>query len=478
MNNIVQFSTKSGNKYFCSNRSIFYLPSQFDDCINSSNNHNDESYYKKKIQFLNQHGIFNQAPFDFETKIEIDTIKNHLGNLKQFVIEVTDDCNLACRYCGYRELYQNYDVRVGKLQSFKRVRILLDYLSDIWKSSHNLSYKNTITIGFYGGEPLLGMNLIKQTIAYIEELKIENIDFQYNMTTNAVLLDKFMDYLSEKKFTILISLDGNETHHSYRITKNGKNSYNKVFSNAKAIKNKYPEYFDKYINFNAVLHNRNSFNAVYDFIFEEFGKYPTISDLSTAGISKEKEKDFFEMFQTKLDSADKQTVANNTGIDSLMNNPRVALFNNFISSFTNNTYNYIEQLYPTSDKCSYFPTGTCQPFEKKIFLTVNGKILPCEKIGQERLLGYVTEESIEIDYGAISDMYSDLYSKIADLCKKCFNWNNCGQCMFLLKEKNQKLQCFGFLFKENAKTYLSDNISLIEENTFLQEKLIEDIING
>lgn len=478
MNEYLDFLTESGNKYLCSNKNILYLPPEFDNRINCSANNNKSDYYEKKIDFLKQNGFFNKSSFKFETELDTDLIKSHLGNLKQFVIEVTDDCNLACKYCGYRELYQNYDVRTGKKQSFNRVRILLDYLSNIWKSSYNLSYKNSITIGFYGGEPLLGMNVIKQTIAYIESLDLENFEFHYNMTTNAMLLDRYMDYLKENKVTLLISLDGNEHHHAYRVTKNGKSSFQKIISNIKKIRDKYPEYFEKHINFNAVLHNKNSFQEVHDFIFEEFGKHPRISELTTVGISKEKKEEFFEMFQAKLDSADKQIIDNNSGIDSLINNPKIALFNNFISCFTGNTYNYIEQLFPSEKEYSYYPTGTCQPFEKKIFLTVNGKILPCEKIGQERALGYVTKESVELDFEAISNMYSELYSKIAGLCKNCFNWNNCGQCMLLLTEEKNKLKCLGFLSKENAKPYLSKNMSLIEENTFLQEKLVEEIING
>ena len=54
--------------------------------------------------------------------------------------------------------------------------------------------------GFYGGEPLLNMNLIKQIIEYIDSLpKIENTYFIYNMTTNALLLDKYMNFIVEKK---------------------------------------------------------------------------------------------------------------------------------------------------------------------------------------------------------------------------------------------------------------------------------------
>ncbi len=76
--------------------------------------------------------------------------------------------------------------------------------------------------GFYGGEPLLNMNLIKQIIEYIDSLpKIKNTYFIYNMTTNALLLDKYMNFIVEKKINLLISLDGDEYSHSYRVDSSG-----------------------------------------------------------------------------------------------------------------------------------------------------------------------------------------------------------------------------------------------------------------
>ena len=60
------------------------------------------------------------------------------------------------------------------------------------------------------------MKLVKETIAYIESLNLPSLIFNYNTTTNAMLLDRYMDYLVEKNFSILISLDGNEVQSAYR----------------------------------------------------------------------------------------------------------------------------------------------------------------------------------------------------------------------------------------------------------------------
>lgn len=54
--------------------------------------------------------------------------------------------------------------------------------------------------------------------------KVGGVNFQYNMTTNGVLLHKHIDYLVENGFRLLISLDGDKINHSYRINKKRSNS--------------------------------------------------------------------------------------------------------------------------------------------------------------------------------------------------------------------------------------------------------------
>ncbi len=43
------------------------------------------------------------------SEIKSHDVKHSLLNLKQLVFEVTDACNLKCKYCGYGEYYDNYD---------------------------------------------------------------------------------------------------------------------------------------------------------------------------------------------------------------------------------------------------------------------------------------------------------------------------------------------------------------------------------
>jgi uncharacterized protein len=55
-------------------------------------------------------------------------ISYQLSNLRQIVFEVTDACNLKCKYCAYGEFYSDYDKRENKSLSIDSAITLLDYL--------------------------------------------------------------------------------------------------------------------------------------------------------------------------------------------------------------------------------------------------------------------------------------------------------------------------------------------------------------
>lgn len=124
---------------------------------------------------------------------------------------------------------------------------IIDYLYQLWNENSANGISVPVTVGFYGGEPLLNVILIQQIVEYIEQLPFARKRFYYNMTTNAMLLDKYMDFLVEKEFRLLISLDGDEEGHSYRVDASGKNSFQRVFKNIKLLQEKYPEYFERYV---------------------------------------------------------------------------------------------------------------------------------------------------------------------------------------------------------------------------------------
>lgn len=176
-----------------------------------------------------------------DRRITAREIERNIVNLRQLTFEVTDCCNLQCQYCGYGELYSGYDERKACYMNFEQIRPIIDYLVSLWQSHHSDSGRPLTYFSFYGGEPLLNMKFIKQVINYVDSLVIER-RIAYSMTTNAMLLDKQMDYLAKHNFHLLISLDGDSEGQSYRVDHAGRNSFGRVFRNIKMLQEKYPPY--------------------------------------------------------------------------------------------------------------------------------------------------------------------------------------------------------------------------------------------
>ncbi len=99
------------------------------------------------------------------TLLNSDMIRQKLVNLSQVVFEVTDACNLKCKYCGYGELYNNYDERHSTNMPLQQAITVLEYLEELWSSNYSVSHQKKTYISFYGGEPLLNVPFIKEVIA-------------------------------------------------------------------------------------------------------------------------------------------------------------------------------------------------------------------------------------------------------------------------------------------------------------------------
>ncbi len=71
-------------------------------------------------------------------------ISYQLSNLRQIVFEVTDACNLRCKYCSYGEFYDDYDKRENKNLAIEDAIAILDYLIQFWQSEQNVSFNKNV----------------------------------------------------------------------------------------------------------------------------------------------------------------------------------------------------------------------------------------------------------------------------------------------------------------------------------------------
>jgi uncharacterized protein len=449
---------------------------------NQSSMSEEDYYYKKKYQFLTEHNAFIPLEISFITKPDPNEIKIKIANLKQLVFEVTESCNLKCAYCAYGELYNNYDKRLSRKMSFNKIQKICDYMIDLWHSSYNHSHNNTVDISFFGGEPLLNIDVIKKTIVYLEN-NTQNSDlfFTYRMTTNGMFIDRYMSYIVSKNFNLLISIDGDEASNSYRITKKGENSFHKIYKNIILLKDTYPEYFKNKVEFNALLHDRNTYEDIYTFIYKHFGKIPLVSELAINGIRSDKKDIFKKMFKSTYEH--QKEALKNLSFDkkNLFSKSENIIFRSMLHGHSGNMYKSLNDLLKNQSSILHMPSGTCMAFNKKVFVTVTGKILPCEKIGHHYSLGNVDDiKGVNIDFENISSFYDKMYTPLLKLCKQCYHQVNCGQCVFQIYERrySEKLECSSFVNKKAMALFLSNNISYIEEHPAVYEEIIhEDMLS-
>ena len=408
-------------------------------------------------------------------KITSKNVQYYLKNLPQLVFEVTDKCNLNCKYCACSELYRKCDTRGSKNISFTKAKLVIDYLYDLWKNDYSNGSNRELIISFYGGEPLLNVPFIKQVIEYVEGLEKIGLIYTYSMRTNAMLLNRYMDYLVEKDFRLLISLDGDEFAQSYRVDFSGKNSFNRVFRNIKLLQEKYPKYFDSNINFNSVLHNRNSVESIYQFIRSRFDKIPLIDPLTEVGIREEKKDEYIKMYRNPVESYYRSTNCEAIEFETFRRAPRVDRLTDYILQQSENNFLSYNDLYINNNKY-LLSTGTCFPFTKKMFITVNGKILPCERINHQFSLGQVYEDRIELNEEYVANRYNYYDSKCVKQCVNCACNKFCPQCMYLIDNIcKENTLCLNFRSNEDLIKRNEDIFNFLQEHPYYYKKILEEV---
>jgi len=439
------------------------------------------SYYYQYFQLLMKNNYF-----DTPKKVKLDEIMQYkpehieltIADTEQIVFEVTDGCNLDCRYCGYGEFYSGFDARRGRKMDFETTKQVLDYILSLKKKHLNqIKTHKKFAVSFYGGEPLTNFPLIKKVVEYVKSIDFPNTEFMFSMTTNGVLLYKYMDYLIENRFFILISLDGNKQHNQHRVFPDKTESFDIVFENARELKRKAPEYFKEFVNFICVQHNKNSALAqLKDFFKNEFDKKPLYLGLNKSGIPKEKKEEFDNLFAINKTTAELQERESFLKSLPISEFPQIPVLDEFSQHYSGCFFQKITSLLENKkENIEYVTTGTCQPFSKKIFITVNGKILPCERISQKFTMGTLEGGEIKLDYRAIADKYNDYYKKLSKLCNNCRNSKACKQCIFYLNIDEETVKCDRFLSTKEYSGKLSETLTMFEEKPLYYVKSLENL---
>lgn len=152
----------------------------------------------------------------------IEDVKKRKTVVKALCLHIAHDCNLACKYCFAEE--GEYHGRRA-LMSYEVGKKALDFLIESSGSRRNLE------VDFFGGEPLLNWQVVKDLVAYgREQEKLHDKHFRFTVTTNGVLLDdEIQEFINREMDNVVLSLDGRrEVNDRMRPFRSGAGSYDLI----------------------------------------------------------------------------------------------------------------------------------------------------------------------------------------------------------------------------------------------------------
>ncbi|MFX0011289.1 MAG: radical SAM protein, partial [Candidatus Hermodarchaeota archaeon] len=337
-------------------------------------------------------------------KFEENIIKRRVVNIKQIIFEVTQICNLRCKYCIYGNAFYNYRNHSTLQMPFEIALKGMQYIYDLTKRRED----KELFISIYGGEPLTNFQLIKRIVKESKKI-FENFNLRYSITTNGtMLIKKIIDYLVLNNFSIQISLDGPEDmNDANRLFSDGKGTYAKVMFNIDKFKSYYKNYFFNKVGINSTFSWNLSLRKRYEFFIDtpvinkmRFDDSNVIDRNTTYYQAKpinksqiKKDIDYiFDNIINKLKQKIKLT-------------PYEELFLNSIESVSRSL----------SIKKWNCKSGTCI-FDSKVFIDAEGRFHVCERIDDKMPIGDVY---IGFNYDKMENIFNNFKRIIMENCKNC-----------------------------------------------------------
>ena len=144
------------------------------------------------------------------------------GVVKALCLHVAHTCNLNCAYCFASQGKYHGERAVMSLDVGKRA---LDFLIE------NSGTRRNLEVDFFGGEPLMNWEVVKDLVRYAREREKEvNKHFRFTLTTNGLLIDDdVIDFCNREMHNVVLSLDGRkEIHDKWRVDYAGNGSWERI----------------------------------------------------------------------------------------------------------------------------------------------------------------------------------------------------------------------------------------------------------
>ena len=367
------------------------------------------------------------------------------SSLMQLVLLLTESCNLRCRYCIYSDLYPDTRTYTSIKMSFETACQAVDYFFSLVKPLVRRNPAKKVGITFYGGEPLLEINLLRKLVPYI--IKNAPCEVIFNLTTNATLLNQeTIDFLIENNFGIALSIDGpQEEHDRNRVFPNGKGSFTIAWKNIQALKRRKID--PTRLLFVSVYDWRTDLQAASQFFLHHIGRMAVggfVNSVSEVGTDYYKQftHDDYEKYCQQKSLLWKEYL-------------QYLMHEKPISPYTKSLFDLaIIGIYfrPRLNDVRFppFPVGSCCVPGMKMAVRPDGKIDICERVNGTFPIGHL---ETGLNFDRIEELIHKYNNKVTENCFNCPMTRLCNLC-FALSNTNGSFEIPTGYCESMRKTFL------------------------
>lgn len=346
---------------------------------------------------------------------DVETISRLIASERsRTVLEVTQACNLRCRYCTFGGGFPDH-----RTHSLRRMSpaVLEKAIAAALRDGSAL---DEISIAFYGGEPMLAFDLIERGVAFARA-EAGGKRLRFSTTTNGTLIDgEKAGFLAEHRFSVLVSIDGPKgVHDANRIFRDGHGSYDDAIPGLKALLAAYPPDAHGKIGLSMVIPSSN-WLPVLERLWDDEPWLPRSLRVMVSDVNAP------EGFEPGAPppGADYEAfrqgwIANRAAGQAGRSEIETSVFDRAYARLHHR---------PTEkpDAASFYPNGCCIPGVTKVYVDVDGAYKICERSHGTPDIGSV-DEGVNLDrVKAVIDAYCEgsigdcASCEVVSLCNACF----------------------------------------------------------
>ena len=418
---MLEFETRQGNKYYYTSINNRIYPGRAPQNINTTDVEYvvSESYLLKKIS--------------------------------TFTIEVTQKCNLRCKYCCYSGNYDNRRSHANVELSEKDLIKCVEFIGE------NMDLESPyITICFYGGEALLSRRKIEQIINLLR-INHPNVEFVFSISSNGLLLNKHnIEWIcNTPNLKVVITIDGDKVmHDKNRITRSGHGSFDVIMQNLNTFNELYPELYSQKVEFISTV------RSIKDVI--ELNKFWMNNELLNKSVPKHISSlipNFSKGERISLDDMPFNCFFQ-AAFNSYINNEDNVLTNE-LRRFTNIIKHRPLVSIPSQQR---FITCLHEPYS--CFITAKGLLYVCERMCQEHFVGDLGHGIEESKCMQLNKTFVERKNKY---CSTCWAKRLCRICATKLNNNDDEFIQYCNVEKIQLKLELQYFCEILEYNKFFKK---------